>query len=456
MAHIVFIMFSENSAYRGSLGAARVLKQSGHKVTYLGIAQYRELVEQNGLQFQAFGYDQELEASLQKENEAQIDQAQKKMKFLKPLRLIRLRMKLDECTHQQLERKMKEDLATWIDQVIPDLVFLDQLFMWGYALPLLQSRVPVAGINCILSDAATPGLPPVTTSYIPKAHPTEPDIKRAKKEWNRLYRKRLWDYWFSDGRTLRKKIAATGTGLRWQEFGYKLDIPEIVLFPPEFEFSSKGNNPSRSYVGAFTGHMHSTSGDHQDLLSDDHRRLIYMSFGNIVTGEHYAGDREKLYTSFMTYLANKPQLQGIMQVSDPEEAEQYRIQCPDNVRVESRVPQIEVLKKASLFISHCGCSSVREAMHFGVPVLGLPFALDQPGNAARLQYHGAGLIADPSELTEGRLSRMIDRMLDDPAFAENARKLQKAFDRLENTLKLTRFVSKYMKTEKSENAPIRS
>ncbi|MFA0964342.1 glycosyltransferase [Roseivirga sp. BDSF3-8] len=457
MAHIVFIMFSENSAYRASLGAASLLREAGHDITYLGIEPYRQLVEKWGFRFQVFGYDEALEASLQKENEARVQKAQQKMKMLKPLRLIRLRMKLDNEAHQRLEQKMKEDLAAWVCRESPDLIFLDQLFMWAYALPLLEADVPLAGINCILSDEAVAGIPPVTTDYIPADPPSRQDEKEAKKKWNRMYRKRLWDYWFSDSRKLRKQIAGTGTELRWQEFGYKLSIPEVVLFPPEFEFSSKGETGQRRYVGGFTGksHHHSESNHFSEKYTGE-KKLIYMSFGNIVTGERYAAERERLCQAFLSLMKTRPELYGIMQVSDKDEAGRYQKQAGENVEVVHWVDQVAVLRSASLFISHCGCSSIREAMHFSVPVFGIPFDLDQPGNAARLQYHGAGVMRNPAGMTSEEFEDTVLHMLKDPAFRRKAKMMQKAFDRPENEEKLLEFVNRYVKKEKADNEPISS
>jgi UDP:flavonoid glycosyltransferase YjiC (YdhE family) len=62
--------------------------------------------------------------------------------------------------------------------------------------------------------------------------------------------------------------------------------------------------------------------------------------------------------------------------------ENYKI--PENVLILPSVPQIEILKRASLFITHAGMNSVSETIHYGVPVICLPINVDQPLVALRI------------------------------------------------------------------------
>jgi UDP:flavonoid glycosyltransferase YjiC (YdhE family) len=47
-------------------------------------------------------------------------------------------------------------------------------------------------------------------------------------------------------------------------------------------------------------------------------------------------------------------------------------QVPDNIVMQPSVPQIDILKRASLFITHCGMNSASETIHYGVPVIAIP------------------------------------------------------------------------------------
>jgi UDP:flavonoid glycosyltransferase YjiC (YdhE family) len=49
---------------------------------------------------------------------------------------------------------------------------------------------------------------------------------------------------------------------------------------------------------------------------------------------------------------------------------------PHNIHLVPSAPQISILKRATLFITHCGQNSVNESIHFGVPMICLAQSLD--------------------------------------------------------------------------------
>ncbi|KAL3523625.1 hypothetical protein ACH5RR_016459 [Cinchona calisaya] len=55
------------------------------------------------------------------------------------------------------------------------------------------------------------------------------------------------------------------------------------------------------------------------------------------------------------------------------------------------------------FVSHCGWSSVTEAMKFGVPIIAVPMIYDQPINARVLENIGIGVEVVKDK--EGRIQR---------------------------------------------------
>ncbi|MFV8054366.1 nucleotide disphospho-sugar-binding domain-containing protein [Mycobacterium sp. 48b] len=63
---------------------------------------------------------------------------------------------------------------------------------------------------------------------------------------------------------------------------------------------------------------------------------------------------------------------------------------PDWVQLRESVPQPAVLRHADCFITHAGMGSCTEGLWFGVPMVAIPQAVDQPANAARLETIGAG------------------------------------------------------------------
>lgn len=59
-------------------------------------------------------------------------------------------------------------------------------------------------------------------------------------------------------------------------------------------------------------------------------------------------------------------------------------ELPNNILLLPSAPQIDILQRASLFVTHCGMNSTHETIKYGVPVVALPLNADQPAVASRL------------------------------------------------------------------------
>jgi MGT family glycosyltransferase len=67
---------------------------------------------------------------------------------------------------------------------------------------------------------------------------------------------------------------------------------------------------------------------------------------------------------------------------------------PDNVLAVPYAPQLQLLQRAAVLVTHGGANSVMEALAFGVPLLVTPICNDQPHNAAFVERSGVGLALD--------------------------------------------------------------
>ena len=88
-------------------------------------------------------------------------------------------------------------------------------------------------------------------------------------------------------------------------------------------------------------------------------------------------------------------------------------------------PQLELLAKASLTITHAGMNTALETLAYGVPAVAIPVGNDQPGVAARLKWSGAGELLPLSQLRADRLHALVRRVLNDTHYGERARELQR-------------------------------
>jgi len=101
-------------------------------------------------------------------------------------------------------------------------------------------------------------------------------------------------------------------------------------------------------------------------------------------------------------------------------------EIPGNPLIVDFAPQIELLERAALAITHAGQNSAMESLSRGVPMVAVPRSADQPGVAARIEYSGAGLRAFFRTVTVEQLREMIQRVLTEDSFRQRARQLQQA------------------------------
>ena len=97
---------------------------------------------------------------------------------------------------------------------------------------------------------------------------------------------------------------------------------------------------------------------------------------------------------------------------------------PGNAVVVRHAPQLELLKRASICITHAGLNTVLEALAHGVPQVAIPITVDQPGVAARIAEKKTGLVVSLKELTPARLSLVLDQVLNDSTYRDRARYFQ--------------------------------
>lgn len=102
---------------------------------------------------------------------------------------------------------------------------------------------------------------------------------------------------------------------------------------------------------------------------------------------------------------------------------------PSNIRVERFVPHSDLLPRTSVMVTMGGAGTLLAALKDGVPVVVVPTEWDKPENAQRVVEAGAGLRLEPKHCTPERLRAAVERVLSQPSFRENARRLAAAFAR---------------------------
>ncbi|MER7697785.1 macrolide-inactivating glycosyltransferase [Streptomyces sp. NPDC096095] len=96
---------------------------------------------------------------------------------------------------------------------------------------------------------------------------------------------------------------------------------------------------------------------------------------------------------------------------------------PDSVEVCSWVPQLAVLKQADAFITHAGAGGSQEGLATGTPMVAVPQAVDQFGNADMLQSLGVARRLSMEEADAATLREAVLALVGDPEVAARCERL---------------------------------
>ncbi|MET1085208.1 MAG: nucleotide disphospho-sugar-binding domain-containing protein, partial [Burkholderiales bacterium] len=87
-------------------------------------------------------------------------------------------------------------------------------------------------------------------------------------------------------------------------------------------------------------------------------------------------------------------------------------------------PQLELLRRAALAVTHAGLNTVLDALSAGVPMVAIPVTNEQPGIAARIAWAGAGEAITLKQATPDRLCSLIRKVGQDPAYRSAAERIR--------------------------------
>ncbi|MNW38548.1 Oleandomycin glycosyltransferase [compost metagenome] len=135
--------------------------------------------------------------------------------------------------------------------------------------------------------------------------------------------------------------------------------------------------------------------------------------------------------------------QAIINIGDSEDISKD-LDIPEHVYLSNHVPQLQILKKADVVVSHGGYGTIKECIAYAVPMAVFPCIYDQPGNAARVQYHQLGIKGDIHRIQPSELTQMIDSLLNNSIYKERITSLREqirvlnelnhGIERIENAL----------------------
>ena len=189
----------------------------------------------------------------------------------------------------------------------------------------------------------------------------------------------------------------------------------LALMPPEFEYPRRAWPPHVHFVGPSLWdrpHDYAVPDWLAGLPSE--RPLVYATIGTV----------QSLYQSafFETLFDAARGLDADVVVTTGGNPADLPTP-PCNVRVERYVPNSLIIPKAQLVVHHGGASSTVGTLLHGKPAVVAPFAHDQPDNAQRVRWLGAGTAIDPFEVSSTALRGAIETVLASTAMHDRAASL---------------------------------
>jgi UDP:flavonoid glycosyltransferase YjiC (YdhE family) len=94
-----------------------------------------------------------------------------------------------------------------------------------------------------------------------------------------------------------------------------------------------------------------------------------------------------------------------------------------NVRAEAYIPQDPVLARSAVVVQHAGYLTTVGALRYGLPMVVIPVAVDQPYHAHRLAAAGAAVHLDHETLDPQKVRAAVRAILDEPLYRANAERL---------------------------------
>ena len=217
------------------------------------------------------------------------------------------------------------------------------------------------------------------------------------------------------------KAHAERVGLRidWNDLDSTVSpLASITQVPRAFDFESS-HWPSHFH---HTGPFHDGNGRAKvdfpwDRLTGE--PIIYASMGTILNGQ------VDVFRTIVAAITKNNNLQLVLSVGDQIDPKQIG-PVPNNAIIVKRAPQLELLNRAKVCITHAGLNTVLESLAQGVPQVAIPITYDQPGVAARIAHKKTGVVTSLDKLNADRLAFLLEEVLTNPTYQENARRLQKA------------------------------
>nr|WP_030339703.1 MULTISPECIES: macrolide-inactivating glycosyltransferase [Streptomyces] len=194
----------------------------------------------------------------------------------------------------------------------------------------------------------------------------------------------------------------------------------LVLIPEALQpHADRVNRAMYTFVGACQGDR-SAQGEWRRPAGAE--KVLLVSLGSSFTKQ------PAFYRACVAAFGDLPGWHVVLQIGahvDPAELGDV----PANVEVRDWVPQLSVLRQADAFITHAGAGGSQEGLATGTPMVAVPQAVDQFGNADMLQSLGVARHLPMEEANAATLREAVLTLVDDPEVASRCARLSEQMAR---------------------------
>lgn len=381
MTKAIYLNIPAHGHVNPSLPLLTELIRRGEQILYVNSGEFRAAVEATGARFVEYPSVDELKRLMETSSEGNLPR--------NALELVRI----------------GEQLIPFVSQLIasekPDYLIFDSLAGWGQMSAHLHKLPSVATISTFaITLDAMPPISPAALLHLMLGYA------------------RVYPAWRQIAQRIRQTHGIKPIALN--DALMALGDLNIVFTSKEFQPGGEKFNDSFKFVGPSIGARPVQVEFPFDQLNGD-KPIIYISLGTINNQnvEFY----RQCFEAFGDYPA-----QVILSVGRQTDIAALGT-VPQNFIVRNFVPQLEVLQRANVFVTHGGLNSVHEGLLEGVPLVVIPQQIEQAMVALRVMRTGAGIaLADKppfGRITSSQLRQAVERALgpEGASFKQNAQKL---------------------------------
>jgi len=199
-------------------------------------------------------------------------------------------------------------------------------------------------------------------------------------------------------------------------------LPNLVMIPKALGVPADALGSNVFYFGSSVSRRRVEAPVQLHSIPSD-KPLVYCSLGS---QSHLRWPiRKRFFETVLSAASHRPRYHIVLSVGPQIDPATFG-RIPSNVSLFSWVPQLTILKRAALMITHAGLGTVKECILNAVPMLAFPLGRDQFASAARVADRGIGITGDIESITSAELADLLDRALTDHNLRDRVTQMRKA------------------------------